>query len=101
MICYECDNERMSVKRKSRYPMTAFLFRLVGGLLLLPIPVLKFISHFTDSPALNMFYRDIYQLTLEFFLPGAILLCLGIILETYRKKVYTCTRCGATLEVSR
>ena len=91
----------MSVKRTNRYPMTAFLFRLVGGLLLLPIPVLKFISHFTDSPGLNMFYRDICQLAFEFFLPGAILLCVGIILETYRKKVYTCTRCGATLEVSR
>jgi len=89
----------MEVKIKSRYPKTAFFFRLAGGLLILPIPVIKFFSHFTDNPALNMFYRDIYQLALEFFTPGAILLCLGIILETYRKKVYSCSVCGATVEV--
>jgi hypothetical protein len=91
----------MEVKIKSRYPKTAFFFRLAGGLLILPIPVIQFIAHFTNNPGLNLFYRDIYQLALEFFTPGAILMCLGIILETYRKKVYSCTQCGARVEVDK
>jgi len=101
MICYECNNEKMEVKFKSRYPKVALLLRLAGGLLILPIPLLKFVARFSTNPNLNLFYREIHPLALELFLPGAVLLCLGIILETYRNKVYYCTQCGARVEIDR